>query len=51
MRANPSMGGVVGLSLNRFTASVNNAVAQIGSSSGSNAFALTAWEADAELSL
>ena len=51
MRANPTMGGAVGLSLSRFTASVNNAVAQIGSSSGANAFALTAWTADAELSL
>lgn len=49
MRANPTMSGAVGLSLNRFTSSVNNAVAQVGSSSSANAFSLTAWQADAEL--
>ena len=48
MRANPSMTGV-GLSLNRFTANPYGGVAQLSSTSGASAYALTSWTADAEL--
>ena len=46
MRAAPTMATTYNFS--RFTASVHNAVAQIGSTSQGNAYATTSWTADAE---
>jgi hypothetical protein len=48
MRANPTMVGV-GLSLNRFTSSIHNAVAQMSSTVSNAAYSLASWTADAEL--
>ncbi len=47
MRANPTMTTTYNYS--RFTASIHNAVAQIGTTSANNAYASTEWQADAEL--
>lgn len=47
MRANPTMTTTYNYS--RFTASIHNAVAQIGTTSAGNAYASTEWQADAEL--
>jgi len=47
MRANPTMTTTYNYS--RFTASIHNAVAQIGTTSAGNAYAATEWQADAEL--
>jgi hypothetical protein len=47
MRANPTITTTYNFS--RFTASVHNAVAQIGTTSAGNAYAATEWQADAEL--
>ena len=49
MRANPTMTTTYNFS--RFTASIHNAVAQIGTTSAGNAYATTSFTADAELSL
>ena len=48
MRANPTMAGT-GLSLSRFTANQDGAVAQLGSTSGATAYSLSAFTASAEL--
>jgi len=48
MRTNPTMVGV-GLSLNRFTSSTHNAVAQMSSTVSNAAYSLASWTADAEL--
>ena len=47
MRANPTITTTYNFS--RFTASVHNAVAQIGTTSSGNAYGATEWQADAEL--
>jgi len=47
MRANPTITTTYNFS--RFTASIHNAVAQIGTTSAGNAYAATEWQADAEL--
>tara|TARA_R110002012_G_scaffold233480_1_gene406673 strand:+ start:785 stop:1792 length:1008 start_codon:yes stop_codon:yes gene_type:complete len=47
MRANPTMTTTYNYS--RFTASIHNAVAQIGTTSANNAYSSTEWQADAEL--
>jgi len=47
MRANPTMTTTYNYS--RFTASIHNAVAQIGTTSANNAYASTEWQADAEI--
>ena len=48
MRANPTMAGT-GLTLSRFTANQDGAVAQLGSTSGATAYSLSAFTASAEL--
>ena len=47
MRANPTITTTYNFS--RFTASIHNAVAQIGTTSSGNAYGATEWQADAEL--
>lgn len=47
MRANPTITTTYNFS--RFTASIHNAVAQIGTTAAGNAYGATEWQADAEL--
>jgi len=49
MRASPTISGTTGISPSRFTASIHNAVVQLSSTSSGSAYAVTAFNASAEL--